>query len=122
MHLLALIPLWLWRLAFLICLASVLTLSLLSDPDPRLSAGWDKGNHVLAFCVLALLGRWSFPQQALLLAVGLCTYGIGIEILQGLSGYRFAEWADLVADGLGIALGFVLFACYGWLQRRLATY
>ena len=122
MFLLARIPLWLWRLAFVICLALVLTLSLLNDPDPRLSTGWDKGNHVLAFCVLTLLGRGSFPGQALLLIVGLCTYGIGIEVLQGLTGYRFAEYADLLADAMGIALGFVVLACYGWWQRRVATH
>lgn len=121
MQLLALIPRWLWRLAFLICLISVLVLSLLNDPDPRLSTGWDKGNHVLAFCVLTLLGRWSFPQQALLLAAGLCAYGIAIEILQALSGYRFAEYADLLADALGIALGFGLFASASWAQRRIAA-
>lgn len=121
MQLLAPIPLWLWRLAFLLCLIAVLVLSLLNDPDPRLSTGWDKGNHVLAFCVLTLLGRWSFPQQALLLVVGLCVYGIGIEILQALSGYRFAEYADLLADAIGVALGFGLYALGRWAQRRITA-
>ncbi|MNJ74215.1 VanZ like family protein [compost metagenome] len=48
---------------------------------------------------MALRGR------RLMITAGLLGYGVLIELLQGLTGYRFAEWADLLADGLGIALG-----------------
>src|SRR5690606_16280335 len=63
------IPLWLWRLAFAVCLLAVLTLALLPDPDPRLSTGWDKGNHLLAFAVLTFLGCAAFPGRWLPVAV-----------------------------------------------------
>lgn len=102
------IPLWLWRLAFAVCLLAVLTLALLPDPDPRLSTGWDKGNHLLAFAVLTFLGCAAFPGRWLPVAVALVGFGVLIELAQGLTGYRYAEWADLLADSLGIALGLVI--------------
>lgn len=105
MHLLHRIPLSLWRLAFTACLLAVLVLALLPDPDPLLSTGWDKGNHLLAFASLAFLGCMALRGRWLMITAGLLGYGVLIELLQGLTDYRFAEWADLLADGLGIALG-----------------
>ena len=57
-------------------------------------------------------GRW------LSVALGLLAYGVLIEILQGLTSYRHAEWADLLADGLGILAGLALFGLLRWLQTR----
>lgn len=113
------LPLRLWRIAFWVCLAAVLTLSLMSDVSPSLSTGWDKGNHLLAFAVLALLGRVAYPGRLLLIVVGLLGYGILIELLQSLTGYRVAEFKDLIADALGILLGCLLAAGETWLRRRL---
>lgn len=109
MPLLHRIPLSLWRLAFSVCLLAVLTLALLPDPDPRLSTGWDKGNHLLALAVLAFLGCAALRGRWLVVTAGLLGYGVLIELLQGLTGHRFAEWADLLADGLGIALGLLAY-------------
>ena len=36
---------------------------------------------------------------------GLLTYGGMIEVLQSFTPDRMAEWADLLADTLGLALG-----------------
>ena len=36
--------------------------------------------------------------------------GVLIEVLQYLSGYRFGDWQDAVADGVGVLLGLVLVA------------
>ena len=119
MPLLHRIPLWLWRLAFALCLIAVLTLALLPDPDPRLSTGWDKGNHLLAFAVLAFLGCWALHGRWLIVAIGLLSYGVLIEVLQSLTGYRYAEWADLLADGLGILVGLGVFGLQAWLHYRL---
>jgi VanZ family protein len=38
----------------------------------------------------------------------LLAYGGLIEILQSLTPYRSAEWADLLADGLGLAIGLLV--------------
>jgi VanZ family protein len=102
------IPRALWLLAFVICLVSVLTLALMKNPSTLLDTGWDKGNHVLAFAVLTFLGRMSFPSQRVLLLLGLLAYGVLIENLQFMTGYRFSEYQDFAADVVGMLLGYLL--------------
>ena len=93
------------RTAFWLTLLSVLVLSLLPVSTPLPSTGWDKTNHVLGFAVLAILGGMGYRGHELRLAAGLLAYGALIEVLQALSGYRFAEWGDLLSDGIGIVIG-----------------
>ena len=102
------IPRPLWILAFIICLVSVLSLALMKHPPNLMDTGWDKGNHVLAFAVLTFLGRMSFPTQRLRLLLGLLAYGVLVENLQFMTGYRFSEYQDLLADVVGMALGYLL--------------
>lgn len=104
------IPRFLWLLAFLLCLISVLVLALVKNPSTVIDTGWDKGNHVLAFAVLTFLGRMAFPARRFLLLLGLLAYGALIEGLQMLTGYRFAEYQDLLADALGMLIGYLLAA------------
>lgn len=93
------------RVAFWLAASGVLVLSLLPVGTPLPSTGWDKSNHVLGFAVLGLLGSLAYRRQELKVAAGLFAFGVLIEVLQGLSGYRFAEWGDLLADAMGIAAG-----------------
>lgn len=102
------IPRALWALAFFVCLVSVLTLALMKSPSSVLDTGWDKANHALAFAVLTFLGRMAFPTQRLLLLLGLLGYGVLIENLQQLTGYRFSEYQDLAADVVGMLIGYLL--------------
>ena len=69
------------------------------------STGWDKSNHMMAFVVLAVLGRWAYPGRMAVLLLGLLAYGGLIEVLQSLTPDRFAEWADLLADAVGLMVG-----------------
>ena len=39
---------------------------------------------------------------------GMLAYGAGLELAQWAVGWRFAEWADLAADAVGVALAWVL--------------
>jgi VanZ family protein len=98
----------LWRWAFGTCAAAVLALALLPRVPPMVSTGWDKGNHMLAFATLAVLGLWAYPRRSALLLAGLLAYGGLIEILQSFTPNRVAEWPDLVADALGLLLGWGL--------------
>jgi VanZ family protein len=84
----------------------VTVLCLMPQP-PRLSTGWDKSNHALAFAALAFTAVWAlWPRRAWwVLAAALLAYGGAIEIAQSLLPPRTAEWGDLLADGVGIALG-----------------
>ena len=40
---------------------------------------------------------------------GLMLYGMLIEWLQGMTGYRYAEWGDVFANGLGCLLGMIAY-------------
>ena len=94
-----------WRLAFGICVMAVLVLALMPTDVPMPSTGWDKSNHLLAFSVMALLGRRAWPGRTMVLLAGLLAYGALIEVLQSFTPNRSADWRDLVADAVGLALG-----------------
>ncbi len=86
----------------------VMVLSLLPLGPEAPSLGWDKANHMAAFALLALLGCRAYPSHTGAVLVGLLAYGGLIEVLQSFTGYRRAEWADLLADALGLAPGWLL--------------
>jgi LPXTG-motif cell wall-anchored protein len=102
------------RAAFWLATLSVLVLSLLPTSTPLPSTGWDKSNHVLGFAVLAMLGSLAYRRQEFRVAVGLFAFGVLIEVLQAFSGYRFAEWGDLLSDVIGIGVGIIA----TWLAGR----
>lgn len=80
-------------------------LALLPNDVPIPSTGWDKSNHLLAFSVMALLGIRAFPGRAMAVLAGLLTYGILIEVLQSFTPSHSADWHDVVADAVGLILG-----------------
>jgi len=96
------------RWAFWLCMACVLALCLMPPAQHLPSTGWDKANHALAFAVLAVLGLAAYRTRAARMLLGLLAFGALIELLQSLTGYRAAEWLDLVADGAGVAAGWQL--------------
>ena len=95
-------------LAFGVCVIAVLVLALMPAPPAKLSTGWDKANHLLAFGVMAWLGCKAFERHIFSLLCGLLAYGAVIEMLQSLTPNRSAEWQDWVADGVGILLGWMV--------------
>lgn len=107
-----------WRWCFWICLLAVLVLSVM-PPSPYMpTTGWDKTNHLLAFAVLALLGYRAYLGRSALVLALLLAYGGLIELLQLLTPDRFAELADLLADGVGLCLGWGLARLLSRLGRR----
>jgi len=109
-----------WRWALLLLAALVAVLALTPAPPPQADLGWDKLNHVAAFAVLALCAvfGWRASPLAARLAVlaALLAFGGAIELLQLQVPNRSAEWRDLGADAIGIALGAWL--ALQWLRRR----
>lgn len=85
----------------------VVTLSPMSGL-PSTSTGWDKADHALGWMGLTLLGLAAWPKRGALLAVGLVAFGGLVEVLQGFTGYRSAEWGDLLADALGVGAALVI--------------
>lgn len=97
-----------WRLALAIALGVVTALSLLPLGPDAPTTGWDKTNHLLAFAVLAILAGLAWPARIGAAMTALLAYGGLIELLQSFTGYRSAEWADWLADALGLLLGWYL--------------
>ena len=100
-------PLWLsvgWAMV-----VSVLYLSL---APISIQVGVEQGDkylHALAYAAMMLWfsSLYSASTRRLALAVALVGLGIAIEFLQGLTDYRTFESADMVADAIGV--------CVGWL-------
>jgi VanZ family protein len=88
-------------------------LALTPVPPPSIDFGWDKLNHVLAFSALGFSSYLSWPASRrgrLALLFALLAYGGLIEVLQQFVPGRACEWADLLADSIGIACGAVVAA------------
>jgi VanZ family protein len=96
------------RWAFALCLLVGLVVALLPPQTLVPPTGWDKANHAIAFAVFAVLGCVSYPARTAGVLLGLLAYGALIELLQGLTTYRSAEALDVLADGVGLALGWTL--------------
>ena len=110
----------LWRYLFTVLLAVISWLALSAAPPKTFSTGWDKSNHALAFAALAfsaVWGWWQQPRQWPRLIAVLVAYGIGIEIAQSFLPPREADWHDVVADSIGIALGLLAAWPVTWLTR-----
>jgi VanZ family protein len=95
---------WLWVVV-------VFYVSLMPNPpEPASFDGVDKLEHALAYTLLML---W-FCQilvaknARILLFMAFVVMGVGIEILQGFSGYRYFEYADILANTTGVLIGFGL--------------
>jgi VanZ family protein len=109
-----------WRLLFTALLLAVLALALAPQPPQALSGGWDKLNHAAAFAALAFSGRFAFRGGTAAwaaLGAALLAVGAGIEMGQAFVPGRQCEWADLLADGMGMAAGLAAAGALGWLLR-----
>ncbi len=95
-----------WRFVGYVLVAAVIAGSLLPPSDlPQVHVS-DKLEHILAYAVLMY---WFIPLSSRrsfwVPGIALLALGIAIEFLQGASGYRDFEIADMVADAVGILLG-----------------
>ena len=101
-----------FRAIFWLCIVSLTGLAL--SPAPYLPPldilnWWDKAQHAIGFGSLTVSALLAYPQAPKWkVAVLLCVHGCLIEILQYFSGYRFGDWQDAAADGVGVALGLVI--------------
>ena len=69
---------------------------------------WDKAQHALAFAVLTGWALLLWRQWAGRVVLGILAFGAGIELAQWAVGWRFAEWADLAADAVGVLVAWVM--------------
>lgn len=100
-----------WLSVVALTIASLVPVALLPEQSANI---WDKGQHVAGFAWLGVLGLLAYPQRPLRTGVLLLAFGGAIEMAQAATGWRFGEWLDLLADGVGILVGAVMW----WLARR----
>lgn len=70
----------------------------------------DKLEHFAGYSLLMLWFSqlyWGLRQRASI-AAGLAAMGVLIEILQGMQGFRVFEYADMLANTLGVLIGWGL--------------
>jgi VanZ family protein len=110
--------LWLGMGWALLVAVAVLSLAFVPAPDTPVPANFDKYEHLLAYAVLA--GYWCqlFDKRPiqLLCACLLIIFGGALELAQAFATHhRSGDWWDLLANTLGVAVGWV--SC----QTRLGT-
>lgn len=84
---------------------------------------YDKFNHMLAFAMLAVLGRLGHSHsRAVVIAIGLIAFGGLIELTQALPAiHRDASWADLGADAVATIGGLLIGTALLGLARSWRT-
>lgn len=99
--------------------ALVTVLSLIPHPPHSHVTFGDKFGHVLAyFTLMAWFGQLFSGHYRLALAF--LAMGCGLEVVQGMTGYRDASLLDMLANGLGVALGWLTSRRFPELRARLA--
>ena len=98
------------RLAFWACLLGVVALSLspVQNLPQQVFNVWDKAEHAGGFAVLTLLGLWAYPHRVTALLVAMLALGVGIELAQAATGWRYGDVADWVADAVGVAAAYTV--------------
>ena len=102
-----------------VTLAVVIAILTLAPMPASGLPGSDKVYHVLAFAALAFPMSVLAPRSVVWIFLGAIAYGGMIEVVQPLTG-RSADWADLLADAFGAALGagFGFSSGRGWRRLR----
>lgn len=97
---------------------SVLTLFPISLPEP-VSSGPDKIHHFIAFGGLMLPASVLYPRLLFWLIPCALIFGGLIEVIQPFVN-RSGEWADFVADGVGVVAGTTVgLVLHRWLPQRM---
>lgn len=121
---------WLWLMLGMLLLVAGVFAAMAPMPARSLLEVNDKVVHATVFlCFMVWFSAFFRPRLWPLLFLALVGYGILIELLQGLTVARMADPKDVVADTVGLVLGWLLAAAglsrwcevvESWLVRRRA--
>jgi VanZ family protein len=91
-----------WLLA-----AAIVYLSLAPPPPDLDVPHGDKLGHLAAYALLTFWFCWLYPagKTRLAYAAGWIAMGVALEFVQGATGYRSFELADMAANSLGVLIG-----------------
>ncbi len=114
----------LWAALGWALIAGVVAGSLLSIPAMPPVPGSDKTLHLVSYGLLMYWWGMAQPHRRLAWLAALPLLGAALEGLQSLTPDRQMEWADAVANTLGVGLGRMLLETpagrlLGWLDRQL---
>lgn len=93
-----------WGMVFSVFVLSLIPLNV------DLEEGRDKIAHFISYGSIAFWFAMLFEGRArqIAIAVAFAAMGVGIEFLQRMTGYRTFDVADMIANGIGAALGWAL--------------
>ena len=102
----------LWSATAFMLLALVVYLSLAPTAVQLPGDEGGRYGHVAAYAALMFMftRMYATPRGRLLVGVTLVLIGIGLECAQGATSYRTFEYADILANTIGVVLG--------WLAQR----
>jgi len=98
----------LWYLLGGVMLLLVGAVSLMPVPDVGVN---DKFSHLVTYFILGgWFGLLATNRVSLgWTIIGLIAYGMLIELLQGMTAHRYAEWGDVLANAGGTMAGILLY-------------
>lgn len=106
-----------WCLALLVIILCVI-------PAPKIVevSNVDKVEHALAFAALAFVFLRAYRHQVIWVITGCVAFGVGIELVQYFIPWRSAELADLVADIVGVLLGWMAFIIFSRFRAKSSNH
>jgi VanZ family protein len=98
-----------WRALGYGLILLVIYLSLKPFPLDIPMENGDKLGHWIAYTMLMVWFAWLYPnlRTRLVYAAGFLVLGIALEFAQSFTEYRTFELSDMVADTVGVALGWI---------------
>ena len=115
-----------WRIAGWLSVGLIIYLSLTPAPPQIGMENGDKLGHLAAYglVTLWLMQPYTGLHQRTWLVVGMVALGIALEFAQHATGYRSFEVADMVADALGVTIGWLLAPprlpnLLSWTEKRI---
>jgi VanZ family protein len=110
-------------LPFIAVLAVILFSGLRPEPVPQIFDQQDKLHHMLGFAALMFTLRLAFPQWRVLWAIVVSlAAALLIEIGQSMLPNRQASLGDMLANTLGVLLGWgCSYLAYQWYLRRIGV-
>lgn len=98
-----------WWLVAWLGVALIVYLSLMHNPPQLDVEQGDKLQHIAAYAVLTLwwMQLWLERPRRGALAASILALGVALEFAQGTTDYRTFSIADMGADAIGIALGWL---------------
>jgi len=98
-----------WKAAGWLLVLAIIAFSLAPAPPHLNLEQGDKLGHLAAYGLVTLWFAQPYTglRQRIWLAIGMVALGIALEYAQHATGYRSFEVADMVADALGVAIGWL---------------